>query len=441
VADAGVTVETASQWQAQGQYWRREALITEERQAELGRRTAIAADIAAGIYPFRDVNGERIRLARDDVEWLLTEHGPIFWEDQASRWRAGVDLRGADLSGVDLSGLPMARCILGLSFDDRTAITNLARSGDETKQLLERATCCLERANLFRTHLEGAQLGGAYLGGARLRDTHLEGAFLRDARFVLLTKRSAGNDAQWYRRLTNVRLCHFDESTSLNDIVLRNSWGESARLADVRWNGVNVSVIDWEHLRLGDEILAARFRRRPAPYAPEDGLPVDRIDAYKIAVRGNRQVATMLRTQGLNELADTFSYQAHRCQRHLYRLRWRTAWGRYVTSWFMDVLAGYGYRPGRAVLLYFSVIVWFANFYTWTTHGVLTFGLPPSGFQPLAWYEALVLSISSFHGRGFLPFPNLGDPVTILAAIEAVFGLVIEISFIATFTQRFFGAK
>jgi hypothetical protein len=34
---------------------------------------------------------------------------------------------------------------------------------------------------------------------------------------------------------------------------------------------------------------------------------------------------------------------------------------------------------------------------------------------------------------------SLGDPVAIIAAAEAIIGLLIEISFIATFTQRFFG--
>jgi hypothetical protein len=34
---------------------------------------------------------------------------------------------------------------------------------------------------------------------------------------------------------------------------------------------------------------------------------------------------------------------------------------------------------------------------------------------------------------------NLHNPLVILAAFEAVIGLFIEISFIATFTQRFFG--
>lgn len=60
----------------------------------------------------------------------------------------------------------------------------------------------------------------------------------------------------------------------------------------------------------------------------------------------------------------------------------------------------------------------------------------------MEWYQALVLSVSSFHGRGFFqPVQSLGDPVAILGAGEAIVGLFIEISFIATFTQRFFGAR
>ena len=52
-------------------------------------------------------------------------------------------------------------------------------------------------------------------------------------------------------------------------------------------------------------------------------------------------------------------------------------------------------------------------------------------------------SIISFQGRGFFPSlsseTNLHNPLVMLAAAEAIIGLLIEISFIATFTQRFFG--
>ena len=80
---------------------------------------------------------------------------------------------------------------------------------------------------------------------------------------------------------------------------------------------------------------------------------------------------------------------------------------------------------------------------SWRCPGVITIESGrPSTFAPLAWYEALILSVSSFHGRGFFqPVQSLGDPIAALAAIEAVIGLVIEISLIATFTQRFFNSR
>ena len=48
--------------------------------------------------------------------------------------------------------------------------------------------------------------------------------------------------------------------------------------------------------------------------------------------------------------------------------------------------------------------------------------------------------MTSFHGRGFTPGENIGlsNPLTILAAIEALVGLIIEVTLIATLTQRFF---
>jgi hypothetical protein len=48
--------------------------------------------------------------------------------------------------------------------------------------------------------------------------------------------------------------------------------------------------------------------------------------------------------------------------------------------------------------------------------------------------------MTSFHGRGFFPgVTQLDDTMTILTSIEAFVGLVLEATFIATLTQRFFG--
>lgn len=58
----------------------------------------------------------------------------------------------------------------------------------------------------------------------------------------------------------------------------------------------------------------------------------------------------------------------------------------------------------------------------------------------LAWNEAVVISMTAFHGRGFFPDQfHPGDPQALVAAIEAFVGLLIEVTFIATLTQRLFG--
>ena len=156
----------------------------------------------------------------------------------------------------------------------------------------------------------------------------------------------------------------------------------------------------------------------------------------------------------MNEEAVPFAYRAQKLQRQV--LRRQILWGSlspsltdagqpektpptvrnllqrtrsveaYLFSWFLDILAGYGYKPGRSLSIYLLMIVGFTICYL-----VL-------GHLPLR--EALIFSVTAFHGRGFFPGPfTLGNPVTAVAAIEAVVGLFIEISFIATFTQRFFG--
>ena len=50
-----------------------------------------------------------------------------------------------------------------------------------------------------------------------------------------------------------------------------------------------------------------------------------------------------------------------------------------------------------------------------------------------------VFSMTSFHGRSFFPGGTaLDDPLTVVAASEAFIGLLVEVTFIATQTQRLF---
>jgi hypothetical protein len=93
-------------------------------------------------------------------------------------------------------------------------------------------------------------------------------------------------------------------------------------------------------------------------------------------------------------------------------------------------MAGYGYRPLRSVATYLLVVTFFAVAY---------WALGVQSGHLLTWNEAGVVSLTAFHGRGFFATAfQPGDPQAALAALEAVIGLLIEITFIATFTQRFF---
>ena len=73
-------------WKIQGQSWRTEPEIEEERQKYLAERRSIAPYTIPNLFPFKD-----IKLHRADVEWLLATHengrGPIDWKDEKQRER------------------------------------------------------------------------------------------------------------------------------------------------------------------------------------------------------------------------------------------------------------------------------------------------------------------------------------------------------------------
>jgi uncharacterized protein YjbI with pentapeptide repeats len=479
-------------WKEHGQPWRTEPEIDSNRQAYLAERLATKPDIVQGIYPFKT-----IKLNRADVEWLLATHehgrGPLDWSDEHQCERTGLDLRGADLSQADLHDLPLAHMLGGLTWYPRNS--ELPEQLDMAAVHLERADlsgahlegACLrsahlekvrlsgahleeadlsgaymqkailrdvslERATLVRTFLEGALLSRAHLEGTRLRETHLEGAILYKAHlggaFLSGT--------------------FFDTATNLEGVLLTSEKFDSVSLAGVRWNGVDLSVVDWAQLKmLGEE----REAQQPRGRRGEEKDHAAHISEYQLAARSNRQLALVLQEQGLYDVAIYFAYRARVMGRKVSWWEWLTpkraqefdTWGiekqqgtniqksrvsallkklreygiwifqltGYAVSLIFDIVAGYGYRPERIVFFYFLTIIGFA-----ITYLVLGHVVGPS-LSPLG---ALVFSVTSFHGRGFFPGGiQLDDPITVLAAAEAVVGLIIEVSLIAAFTQRFFG--
>ncbi len=437
--------------------WRTEPEIDTERQKFLADCLAITPDIQRGIYPFKDV-----KLTRADIEWLLITHeggrGPVDWNDVQQRSRIGLDLRGADLRRVDLRNLPLTRMRSGLTRDEWNLTTLEQR---------HMAGVHLQGADLSEAHLEGAILQGAHLDGATLRGTHLEeanlfraylkDAYLRGAHLEEAKLRGARMEGAYlpeaHLQGADLRNAFFDSASNLERITLNEAKHGCALLADVQWGSVNLSVVNWLQIKiLGDEYkVHQRERSVPARTVQEKSKL---LEDYHEAVRANRQLANAMRAQGMNEEAVPFAYRAQKLQRkvlwrqavwgnvevdllqaerqkglreRVWELRWRTLkFGGFFFSCFLDVLSGYGHKPGRSLLIYLLTIAVFATCY-------LVLGR-------LAPLEALIFSVTAFHGRGFFPGPfALGNPVTALAALEAVMGIFIEISFIAAFTQRFFG--
>ncbi len=318
-------------WQEQNQLWRTEPEIRLERRTELGKRRALVPDVEKGIYPFKGME-----LERADVEWLLATHdgGPVKWSDETERGREGLDVRGADLQHANLHQLPLTRLRGGLTFDEwskateeqRSSAVVLMRGAKLSEVQLEGANLSgaqLEGADLYRARLKGAYLSRAQLEGADLRDAQLEGANLSRAQL----KGANLHGAQL-------------EGANLRNAILGDKQRIGPQLADVQWGDTNLAVVDWAQVAvLGDE-HEARQKKTPDGKKKEQA---ERLSEYQAAVRANRQLAV--------------AYRAQRLQRIVLRRQRKVV--AYVFSGVLDLLAGYGYRPGRSVLAYLVIIVGF----------------------------------------------------------------------------------
>src|SRR5260221_419802 len=413
-------------WQKQDQPWRTEPEIRPERQAELEKCRVLVPDVEGGIYPFKGM-----KLERADIEWLLAtdDGGPVKRSNEKEGVREGLDVRGADLQEANLHRLPLTRLRGGLTFDEWQKATEEQRSSAVV--LMRGANLSgaqLASANLMQAQLAGANLSGAQLASANLMQAqleranlyraHLEGANLIEAQL----EGASLSEAQLARAdLREAQLAGAD----LRNAELGDHQHRGPQLAEPRWGDTNLAVVEWSRVDvLGDE-YQARQKKTSDGKKKEQAA---RLSEYQEAVRANRQLAVALQSQGLSEEAARFAYRAQRLQRIV--LRRQRKWVAYLFSRVLDLLAGYGYSPGRTALWYLFVIVGFAVAYFAFGH------LPP-------FPDALVFSLMSFHGRGFFPSlsseTSLHNQVVEIAAMEAVLGLLIEISFIATFTQRYFG--
>ena len=358
--------------------------------AQLGRAFLARAHL-------KEADLSRAHLEQADLSEVYLQGATLRWTHLERAYLNGVHLEKADLSGARLE-----------------------------KVYLSEAR--LEGASLSESHLEEGYLSGAYLQNADLSGAHLEGAYLNEAHLegTFLYKAHLERTFLYKAHLEGARLSRTStKEAQLKKAVESGKQHVGPSLADAQWGNVNLAVVQWSQVdMLGDEHEARQTTR-----TGKRKNSVTRLEEYEAAVRANRQLAVALREQGLDEEAARFAYRAQLLQR-IVLLR-QGKFGPYLFSLLLDLLAGYGYRPGRSLMAYLVVIFGFMGLYLLNAHGAVVH---------LSWDEALILSVSSFHGRGFfLQNVPLGDTFARLAAAEAVLGLLIEVSLIATFTQRYLG--
>ncbi|WIG59711.1 MAG: hypothetical protein OJF49_002458 [Ktedonobacterales bacterium] len=378
-----------------------------ERQAELER--AYNDNIGAGQAPYQGV-----RIAtRDELLWIVrqrnwaTEYDSFYYKYILNP--RGVYLERANFTGANLAGVDLSQIVL--------------RRANLTRANLIKAD--LTGADLVDARLDEADIGyailkGAHLGWSHLNGTHLRRANLNSARMMFSNLSGAGLFATDLRG-ANLYAARMDSFTSLGQVQLDSA----TRLGDIIWNGAPLTYVNWDTLkRLGDEAeLSIR--------TTADGVKKsksERIANYESALRAYNQVALALQTQGMSDIAARFAYRGRTLER---RLLWRKRkLGRWLFLALLGLLAGYGYRMSRILVAYAVVVLLSAAAY---------YLLGQQHTPHLQVHEALLVSVTAFHGRVFAEQFHVDSPQAWITAIEAVAGLVIEGVFIAMLAQRFFG--
>lgn len=408
---------------------------SEQRIAEL--RDQARQNLAQGKAPYAGVD----IFTTGELDWLFRENpwsrelfptpGKIRADLRQARFAVTLDLSKMDLFGVDLSNAELWQVNLSQTNLSQANLSGtILRQTDLSGARLSRAN--LSEANLQQANLTGANLLQANLSGANLSDANMTGAGLNSANLtgamlfhtdlsrVMLANSNLSGAVLSTANLTGTDLSYgqMDQQTRLDGVTLSTQ----TQLGDIAWGDVPLTRIDWTQLpRLGDEAVFAQVQGKK-----------NRIRVAHDIARAYRGLSLALKAQGLVPVASWFRLLEQRWERRALRLEGNV--GGWIFSLVLDAVSGYGEQPGRTFISYLVVIASFAGLYFGITHTLET------GLSQLSWDEALVLSLTSFHGRGFFPGTlSLGDWIARLGAVEAVIGLFIELILIATFSRRFLG--
>jgi hypothetical protein len=395
-----------------------------------------------------------------------------------------VDAERANFHLARLEGANFTRSILwGAHFE----FADLTRASFQNSRLTSAKLQGVgaTQANFRDAYLASVSFNGAWLDGADLRGANFErewwnirlpatdlgpGQVPRSC-VDQLNQLASPDKVPSRLEVAVLSRVKFDSDTTLANVIIGDH-EESIALVDARFNGVGLTQIEWPRSPLADE---RRGSFRGSPYMlvdPEfeelaearlqqvlreqkwwNRLRVRVVEVFKrpsqreramranrrqedrrwnsdraaIAARANRQLATVLREQGLVEIADYYSFRTYEARQRELRLRKRRLAS--LGFWVLKVVAGYGYRPLNIVLAYLFTIVAFGLAY------FIVGAVTHSGFGV---WQPLVYSITAFHGRGvgLSSLPLAGE---VISALEAVIGLILEATFVVVVVGRLLG--
>ncbi len=393
------------------------------RQNELDN--AYQHNMGAGKPPYSDV----IIRTRGELEWIIQRRGWTGKEDFPEKGTEQIDFRSINCTGVNLSSTKdtllriRGACFTEANLDgvnfSGSEVTWADFSGATMKRALLRETN-FSATNFTSTNLESSDLFSAILNGANFTQANLANVNLQQARI-------------------NQDTCFLYTTTTLT------------KVAEMRWNNAPMNLSGWLY-ESGYDPLDVKFpvpstskilRKDKWRLGDQDELYFRSLSSGKRRAHALRQVsrayaalAATLRNQNYSTASSEYRLRALQLERRA--LQAEGAILSRALLKMLDMISGHGEKPGRILLSYLFIVVGFLLLYLgidtqWEYTRIIS--------NPSQILDALVYSLTSFHGRGFFPGGSTltaHDPQIVLAAIEAVVGLFIEITLIATITRRFF---
>lgn len=324
----------------------------------------------------------------------------------------------------------------------------------------------LNSANLEGANLESASLEGALLGWARLPRANLQFANLERASLVGAQLRGAG---LYHANASVADMSGADiEGADFTNCDLRHANLYSVKTARrARWWGAELDHTLITRMSLGDAVgeeLGAHSIRAPVSYTAAKEAYLALKNNFSGIGRYEDASWAHVKEQQMEKMALYWEHHWRlirplkwRRVRFLTRGRYlrRTRFGlwcilrhrpfiafiRWANSWLYEILAGYGERPLRPILLSaFLATLFFPALY-WGTgalsgHGPAFNSLSTADIDWAGLRDSFVYSLTTFGTLSFSELQPDGTIASIISATEAFIGVLLFALFVLTLGNR-----